>query len=120
MRKIEIGITAPWASSWRDTNDPIDETFGEMYDKAATAKNADPYRLPDTWLSKKSAVTLTTRELDVLRLVAEGLSNREIGERLHLGEATVKTHLLTAFPKLDAKTRTGAVTLARELGLLGG
>lgn len=66
------------------------------------------------------AVTLTPRELDVMRLVAEGLSNREIGERLHLGEATVKTHLLTAFPKLDAKTRTGAVTRARELGLLGG
>jgi DNA-binding NarL/FixJ family response regulator len=65
-------------------------------------------------------VTLTPRELDVLRLVAEGLSNREIGERLHLGEATVKTHLLTVFPKLDAKTRTGAVTRARELGLLGG
>jgi DNA-binding NarL/FixJ family response regulator len=67
-----------------------------------------------------STVTLTARELDVLRLVAEGLSNREIGARLHLGEATVKTHLLTAFPKLDAKTRTGAVTRARELGLLGG
>jgi DNA-binding NarL/FixJ family response regulator len=66
------------------------------------------------------AVVLTPRELDVMRLVAEGLSNREIGERLHLGEATVKTHLLTAFPKLDAKTRTGAVTRARELGLLGG
>jgi DNA-binding NarL/FixJ family response regulator len=66
------------------------------------------------------AVVLTPRELDVMRLVAEGLSNREIGERLHLGKATVKTHLLTAFPKLDAKTRTGAVTRARELGLLGG
>ncbi len=66
------------------------------------------------------AVVLTPRELDVLRLVAEGLSNREIGARLHLGEATVKTHLLTAFPKLGAKSRTGAVTRARELGLLGG
>lgn len=64
------------------------------------------------------AVVLTPRELDVLRLVAEGLGNREIGERLHLGEATVKTHLLTAFPKLGAKSRTGAVTRARDLGLL--
>jgi len=64
------------------------------------------------------AVVLTPRELDVLRLVAEGLSNREIGGRLHLGEATVKTHLLTAFPKLGVKSRTGAVTRARELGLL--
>jgi DNA-binding NarL/FixJ family response regulator len=63
-------------------------------------------------------VVLTPRELDVLRLVAEGLSNREIGVRLHLGEATVKTHLLTAFPKLGAKSRTGAVTRARDLGLL--
>ena len=68
--------------------------------------------------SPAPAVVLTPREIDVLRLVAEGLSNREIGERLHLGEATVKTHLLTAFPKLDARSRTGAVTRARDLGLL--
>lgn len=68
--------------------------------------------------SSAPAIVLTPRELDVLRLVAEGLSNREIGERLHLGEATVKTHLLTAFPKLDVRSRTGAVTRARDLGLL--
>lgn len=66
----------------------------------------------------RPAPVLSPREIDVLRLVAEGLSNREIGARLHLGEATVKTHLLTAFPKLGAKSRTGAVTRARELGLL--
>lgn len=64
------------------------------------------------------AVVLTPRELDVLRLVAEGLSNREIGQRLHLGEATVKSHLLTAFPKLGVRDRTRAVTRAMELGLL--
>jgi len=63
-------------------------------------------------------VVLTPRELDVLRLVAQGLSNREIGERLHLGEATVKSHLLTAFPKLGVRDRTRAVTRAMELGLL--
>ena len=68
--------------------------------------------------ASRPAPVLSARELDVLRLVAEGLSNREIGGRLHLGEATVKTHLLTAFPKLGAKSRTGAVTRARELGLL--
>jgi DNA-binding NarL/FixJ family response regulator len=64
------------------------------------------------------SVQLTTRELDVLRLVATGASNREIGAALHLGEATVKSHLLHAFTKLDAKSRTGAVTRARDLGLL--
>lgn len=61
---------------------------------------------------------LTPRELDVLRLVAQGLNNRAIGVRLHVGEATVKTHLLHAFGKLGVDDRTRAVTRAMELGLL--
>ena len=61
---------------------------------------------------------LSTRELEVLRLVAEGLSNREIGERLYVGEATVKTHLLHTFTKLEVADRTRAVTRAMELKLL--
>jgi DNA-binding NarL/FixJ family response regulator len=64
------------------------------------------------------SVQLTGRELDVLRLVATGSSNREIGAALHLGEATVKSHLVHAFAKLDARSRTGAVSRARDLGLL--
>jgi len=62
--------------------------------------------------------TLTPREVEVLSHVAEGLSNREIGVRLHLGEATVKTHLLKAFTKLEVADRTRAVTRAMELGIL--
>jgi DNA-binding NarL/FixJ family response regulator len=65
-----------------------------------------------------SGPQLSDRETEVLRLVAEGLSNREIGERLFLGEATVKTHLLHAFTKLEVSDRTRAVTRAMELGLL--
>lgn len=61
---------------------------------------------------------LTPREVEVLSHVAEGLSNREIGVRLHLGEATVKTHLLKAFAKLEVADRTRAVTRAMELGIL--
>jgi DNA-binding NarL/FixJ family response regulator len=61
---------------------------------------------------------LSARELAVLRLVAAGLSNREIGERLYVGEATVKTHLLHAFAKLEVADRTRAVTRAMELKLL--
>jgi DNA-binding NarL/FixJ family response regulator len=61
---------------------------------------------------------LSVRELEVLRLVSAGLSNREIGERLFVGEATVKTHLLHAFSKLEVADRTRAVTRAMELGLL--
>ncbi|RLP91369.1 MULTISPECIES: response regulator transcription factor [unclassified Micromonospora] len=62
--------------------------------------------------------TLSPREVDVLRLVAQGLSNGEIGLRLHITEATVKTHLLRAFAKLGVTDRTAAVTTAMAAGLL--
>ncbi|GAA2123214.1 response regulator transcription factor [Streptomyces synnematoformans] len=63
-------------------------------------------------------VTLTPRESEVLAGVAEGLSNAEIGKRLYIGEATVKTHLLRIFAKLDVGDRTRAVVVAMENGLL--
>lgn len=65
-------------------------------------------------------VTLTPRESEVLAGVAEGLSNAEIGKRLFIGEATVKTHLLRIFAKLDVGDRTRAVVVALESGLLPG
>ncbi len=61
---------------------------------------------------------LTPRELEVLRAVARGLSNAQIGAELFIGEATVKTHLLRIFAKLGVDDRTRAVTVALELGLL--
>lgn len=61
---------------------------------------------------------LTARELDVLRLVATGLSNGDIGRELFIGEATVKTHLIRAFAKLGVTDRTAAVTAAYALGLI--
>lgn len=67
---------------------------------------------------RPEAPILTPRETEVLSHVADGLSNREIGMRLHLGEATVKTHLLKTFAKLDVADRTRAVTRAMELGIL--
>jgi DNA-binding NarL/FixJ family response regulator len=61
---------------------------------------------------------LTARELDVLRLVASGANNREIGKKLRVSEATIKTHLLHVFPKLGVKDRTAAVTEALTRGIL--
>lgn len=61
---------------------------------------------------------LSRRELDVLRLVAQGLSNHEISERLFLAVSTVKGHNLKIFEKLHVKRRTEAIVRARELGLL--
>ena len=61
---------------------------------------------------------LSDRELEVLRLVAQGLSNDEISKRLFLSVSTVKGHNLRIFGKLQVKSRTEAVARARELGLL--
>jgi ATP/maltotriose-dependent transcriptional regulator MalT len=61
---------------------------------------------------------LTERELEVLRLIAQGLSNREIGDRLFLALSTVKGHNGIIFGKLQVQRRTEAVARARELGLL--
>lgn len=61
---------------------------------------------------------LTPRELDVLQLLAEGLSNREIAERLGITDHTVKFHVNTILSKLDAHSRTEAVTRAARLGLI--
>ncbi len=61
---------------------------------------------------------LTDRERDVLRLVGDGLPNREISERLHLAEGTVRNYLSSAIVKLGARNRTEAYAIARQRGLL--
>lgn len=65
-----------------------------------------------------SADMLSNRELDVLRLVAQGNSNRETGTFLNIKEETVKAHMSTILAKLDAKDRTHAVTIALRRGIL--
>ena len=61
---------------------------------------------------------LTPRELEILELIAEGLSNREIAERAHVSENTVKTHSSRVFDKLGARRRTQAVQLGKEFRLI--
>ncbi|NNM47920.1 response regulator [Knoellia koreensis] len=69
-------------------------------------------------MREPAAPALTERETQVLQCVARGLSNNEVGRELHIGEATVKTHLLRAFEKLGVTDRTAAVTAAYKAGLI--
>lgn len=65
-----------------------------------------------------SGERLTEREQDVLDLLAQGNSNKEIAARLNIGEATVKSHLKNVFAKLNVLSRTEAVTVANRRGLV--
>jgi DNA-binding NarL/FixJ family response regulator len=72
--------------------------------------------LPDE--KRREDLRITPRELEILNLIAQGMSNREIAERLFVSENTVKTHSSRVFDKLGAKRRTQAVQLGKEFGLL--
>lgn len=63
-------------------------------------------------------VSLSAREIEVLRLVAEGASNIDVAAQLHITDATVKSHLVHVFSKLGVNSRTAAVSEARALGIL--
>ncbi len=67
---------------------------------------------------KREGLHITRRELEILELIAQGLSNREIAEKLFVSESTVKTHSSRVFDKLGARRRTQAVQLGKEFGLL--
>jgi DNA-binding NarL/FixJ family response regulator len=76
------------------------------------------YAQPATPLSSARLEPLTDREREVLTLIARGLSNGEIAERLYLGESTVKTHVGRILTKLDVRDRAQAVIAAYESGLV--
>ena len=68
--------------------------------------------------AKVSELGISTREYEVLQLIASGLSNQEIAQKLFISESTVKTHVSNLLIKLDAKRRTQAITNAKSLNIL--
>jgi two-component system, NarL family, response regulator LiaR len=76
---------------------------------------AGPFALDE---KKREDLGITRRELEILGLIAQGMSNREIAEKLYVSESTVKTHSSRVFDKLGARRRTQAVQIGKEYGLL--
>jgi DNA-binding NarL/FixJ family response regulator len=94
---------------------PLDDLVRALHAAGNGARYVDPLLAPD---SRSESVTLTKRERQVLELVAEGLSQQEIGRRLSIGTETVRAHLQKVRKRLTATTSTQAVAIALRLGLL--
>ena len=87
----------------------------EVVREVPVPQAAQPFAVNEAQLKQ---LGITKRELEILELIAQGMSNREIAEKLFVSENTVKTHSSRLFDKLNAKRRTQAVQIAKENGLI--
>jgi LuxR family maltose regulon positive regulatory protein len=116
---LDLGFPLLKLLEWSLNTQPIEEAHLIAYiNKLLTLFELDGGRLPKQNSIDLGHGLLSERELDVLRLISMGLSNREIGEKLFIALSTVKGHIQIIFDKLQVKRRTEAVARARELGFL--
>jgi DNA-binding NarL/FixJ family response regulator len=92
------------------------ETF--LQPSVAAKVVAEFARLRKTVATNRSIEPMSEREIEILRLIAQGASNREIASTLFLAEGTVKNHVTNILGKLDARDRTQAALKARNSGLI--
>lgn len=97
---------------------PRQEVVRAVHDLAAGRAVLAPAALAALTGSRTGRIVLSTREAEVLRLVADGCTNRAVASRLGIGEATVKTHLMHIYDKLGVGDRASAVRTAWELALV--
>ncbi len=96
----------------------------ELFRAVRSAARGEPVLAPSVTarlmnrMRSPAESSLSSREIEVLELVARGLSNKQLARSLHLSEATVKSHLIHIFDKLGVADRTAAVTVALEKGIL--
>jgi DNA-binding NarL/FixJ family response regulator len=115
LRAIEAGATGYLLK---------DTPSAALFDAVRAAARGEPVLAPTVAARLMARVrgpaqeALSEREVEVLRLVRRGATNREIGRALHISEATVKSHLIHIFGKLGVSDRTAAVTAATERGVL--
>lgn len=115
LRAVEAGATGYMLK---------DSSGEELYAAVRAAAEGKPLLAPAIAgrLMKKmrepAGESLSEREIEILRLVARGASNRQVARSLHISEATVKTHLIHTFQKLSVEDRTAAVTVALQRGII--
>ena len=102
----------------RDASDFVDRVMEAFADERQRAVGEDRALPPSATPASTLIEPLSERELEVLELVAQGLSNREIAERLFITVGTVKTHAHNIYGKMGVNRRTEAVARAQELGLV--
>lgn len=100
----------------------LKDMFGDELMEAIRAVHAGKTRIPapvaQRLAERMGGPSLTGRELEVLRLIVDGMSNKEIGGRLFISEATVKTHINSILSKLGVSDRTQAATTALQRGIV--
>ena len=121
-RMKDPSFATAWAEGQAASIDQLVEWAKELQHAAATGKPAaaaaPPAPLPVASRFPGSGNILSPRELEVLRLMAEGLSSREIGERLFISPRTATTHVANIFSKLGVESRASAVATGFRLGLI--
>ena len=107
--------TAIFSAAWAEGRSlSADEARAEAFQVIRAVQEASVQGTP----ARAADHRLTPRELDVLRLVADGRSDRAIAEALFIGPGTVRSHLANVYGKLGVRSRTGAVAVARRRGIL--
>ncbi|HEX7735385.1 MAG TPA: response regulator transcription factor [Ktedonobacteraceae bacterium] len=115
---LRLGVKGYWLKSARGSD--IRQAVHEI---AAGKRSLDPevrqlLLAEESQVSRGEAEPLTARELDVLRLVVQGVRNSEIGQRLSISIKTVESHLTNIYGKLGVQSRAEAIALAQKRGLL--
>jgi LuxR family maltose regulon positive regulatory protein len=112
---LNLGIPEGYLRTFMDEGDGILSLLKNWQGSSDLVK---PLLDPAKDKNKKVEMIITARELDILRGMAEGLSNKEIGQRLFISAGTVKAHSASIYRKLEVENRTEAIARAKDMGLI--
>ena len=113
-RAREAGVESFWYKDAPETS------IIEVMDRTMAGESVYPDSSPATRVGQASSADLTEREIEILRLLVDGLSNIQIGKRLYLSDATVKSHIQHLLEKTGCENRTQLAVCARSSGLVVG